>query len=183
MKKPVPGGSVPPAPETRAADAPAPRRTVPLDRHEALRLLGGVSLGRVVFTERALPTVRPVNHLVDGADVVIGVPDDTTLASLAAPGGTSGAVVAYQADLIDPVAHLGWSVVVTGYAHVVADPAELARYTARLRPWVDQPTTAALRIRADLVTGFRLEAAGTAPRARAAVTAPCPHPGSGPGTA
>jgi hypothetical protein len=32
---------------------------------------GSVSLGRIVFTARALPAVRPVCHLVDGDHVVI----------------------------------------------------------------------------------------------------------------
>ena len=35
-----------------------------LNRSEALKLLGSVSLGRLVFTHQALPAVRPVNHLV-----------------------------------------------------------------------------------------------------------------------
>ncbi|MCK8678908.1 pyridoxamine 5'-phosphate oxidase family protein [Streptomyces lichenis] len=157
---------------------------VPLGRDEALRLLGGVSLGRVVFTEHALPAVRPVNHLVDGADVVIRVHDGATLASLGAPDGTPGAVVAYEADLIDPVSHLGWSVVVTGYAHLVREQAALERYAARLRPWVDRPMTAALRIRPDLVTGFRLEAARAAPRTgTAAGLVPGAPPGRAPGAA
>ena len=42
-----------------------------LDGVEALRLLGSVSLGRIVFTRHALPTVRPVNHVLVDGDVVI----------------------------------------------------------------------------------------------------------------
>ncbi|WP_277356087.1 pyridoxamine 5'-phosphate oxidase family protein [Streptomyces sudanensis] len=135
----------------------APRHVARLGRAEALRLLGTVSLGRVVFTQRALPAVRPVNHLMDGEDVVIRLHDDATLASLVAPTDTAGVVVAYEADVIDPETHLGWSVVVTGYARRITDEGELARLTARLRPWVEHPAVnAALRIRPDLVTGLRL---------------------------
>src|SRR5712691_13170268 len=39
-------------------------------REEALRLLGSVPLGRVVFTHRALPAIRPVNHIVDGQQII-----------------------------------------------------------------------------------------------------------------
>jgi hypothetical protein len=34
-----------------------------------MRLLETVSLGRVAFTARALPAIRPVSHLVDGDHV------------------------------------------------------------------------------------------------------------------
>lgn len=72
-------------------------------------------------------------------------------------------VVAYEADAIDPVTHLGWSVVVTGYACPVTDADEAARVASLLRPWVGRPMTRALRIRPDLVAGFRLEAERTQP--------------------
>ncbi|MBH5333946.1 pyridoxamine 5'-phosphate oxidase family protein [Streptomyces pactum] len=135
----------------------APRHMAPLGRAEALRLLGSVSLGRIVFTQQALPAIRPVNHLMDGEDIIVRLHDGATLASLMAPTDAAGVVVAYEADVIDPRTHLGWSVVVTGYAHRILDDAELARVAARLHPWVEHPAmNAALRIRPDLVTGLRL---------------------------
>ena len=130
-----------------------------LDSSEALRLLGGVSLGRVVFTRHALPQIRPVNHVVDGGDIVIRTHEGAALTSHTGQANGSGVVVAYEADLIDPDTHLGWSVVVTGYAHLVTDPRELARYRAMLRPWVEQTMDYAVRIRPDLVTGVLLTAA------------------------
>jgi len=130
-----------------------------LDSSEALRLLGGVSLGRVVFTRHALPQIRPVNHVVDGGDIVIRTHEGAALTSHTRQADGPGVVVAYEADLIDPDTHLGWSVVVTGYAHLVTDPGELARYRAMLRPWVDQTMDYAVRIRPDLVTGVLLTAA------------------------
>jgi len=132
------------------------RRSVELGHAEALKLLGSVSLGRVVFTRQALPTVRPVNHvLVDGA-LVIRTHERAALTLHAEHG--AGVVVAYEADDIDPWTHLGWSVVVTGYAHLVTDPRELARYDALLRPWVDRTMEHAVRIQPTLVTGIRLTA-------------------------
>ncbi|MCB5179303.1 pyridoxamine 5'-phosphate oxidase family protein [Streptomyces antimicrobicus] len=134
-----------------------------LDRTEALGLLATVSLGRIVFTQDALPAVRPVNHLLDGEDIVVRVLGGGALASLAAPTDAPGVVVAYEADQIDPETHLGWSVVVTGYARPVADPGDVDRYTAALRPWVGQPVTGTVRIRPDLVTGFQVEAVPSPP--------------------
>ncbi len=134
-----------------------------LDRAEALGLLATVSLGRIVFTQHALPAVRPVNHLVDAGDIVVRISEGGALASLAAPADVPGVVVAYEADAIDPETHLGWSVVVTGYARPVADTEDAARYAETLRPWVGRPMTRVLRIRPDLVTGFRLEPAPAEP--------------------
>ncbi|MFE7095421.1 pyridoxamine 5'-phosphate oxidase family protein [Streptomyces erythrochromogenes] len=134
-----------------------------LDRAEALMLLATVSLGRIVFTRHALPAVRPVNHFVDGEDIIVRIHEGGALGSLAAPAEAPGVVVAYEADVIDPDTHLGWSVVVTGYARPVADADDADRYAELLRPWVGPPATGALRIRPDLVTGFRLEAQASRP--------------------
>ncbi|WP_406005178.1 pyridoxamine 5'-phosphate oxidase family protein [Streptomyces sp. NBC_00637] len=132
--------------------------SVELDGVEALRLLGSVSLGRIVFTRHALPTVRPVNHVLVDGDLVIRTHGDAALTRYTRQTGGEGAVVAYEADDIDPDTHLGWSVVVTGYARLVTDPQELARYRALLRPWAAQRMDHAVRIHPDLVTGVRLTA-------------------------
>ena len=144
-------------------DRPANRR-IDLDRAEALRLLGSVSLGRIVFTRQALPTVRPVNHVLDGGDVVIRTHEGAALTSQAQQADRPGVVVAYEADAIDPDTHLGWSVVVTGYARLVTDPGELARIRALLEPWAAQPgMDHAVRIHPDLVTGVLLTARAEGP--------------------
>ncbi|MET8949038.1 pyridoxamine 5'-phosphate oxidase family protein [Streptomyces sp. NPDC004542] len=142
-----------------------PRRRIDLDRAEALRLLGSVSLGRIVFTRQALPTVRPVNHVLDGGDIVIRTHDESGLTCQAGPADRTGVVVAYEADVIDPDTHLGWSVVVTGYARPVTDPGELVRIRALLEPWAAQPgTDHAVRIHPDLITGVLLTARDEAPQ-------------------
>ncbi|GIH21467.1 pyridoxamine 5'-phosphate oxidase family protein [Rugosimonospora africana] len=134
------------------ATAPPPRRLVRLDRAEALRLLGSVQLGRVVFTQGALPVIRPINHVLDHNAIIIG----THLGAAIATAAHSGIVVAYEADDLDPATHQGWSVTVTGLAQPVTDPHDLARYQQHLHPWIDRPMDQAIRISADLVTGFTL---------------------------
>ncbi|WP_405982172.1 pyridoxamine 5'-phosphate oxidase family protein [Streptomyces sp. NBC_00158] len=137
------------------------RQMEELSPDEALRLLGTVELGRIVFTRHALPAVRPVNHLLDAGDIIVRVQDDSTLASLLAAQGGAGVVVAYEADVIDQGEHLGWSVVATGYATAVTAPGEVERYARLLRPWVEGAASGAVRIRPDLVTGFRLRESTT----------------------
>ncbi|MBT1184739.1 pyridoxamine 5'-phosphate oxidase family protein [Streptomyces sp. CJ_13] len=132
------------------------RSTEQLDRSEALWLLGTVPLGRIVFSHQALPAIRPVNHVVEGEDVIIRLDEGASRASLVAIPGTPGIVLAYEADAIDPDTHLGWSVVVIGYAEFVENRNEAERLEALLAPGTHQPMAGVLRIRAELVTGFRL---------------------------
>ncbi|WP_234382865.1 pyridoxamine 5'-phosphate oxidase family protein [Streptomyces sp. XY332] len=137
------------------------RSTEQLDRSEALRLLGTVPLGRIVFTHQALPAIRPMRHVVDGQDVLVRLDEGASHASLVATPGEPGIVLAYEADAIDPDTHLGWSVVVIGYAELVENRDEAERLEVLLDPWSNQPMADVLRIRAELVTGFRL---GSEPR-------------------
>jgi Pyridoxamine 5'-phosphate oxidase len=126
-----------------------------------MRLLGSVSLGRIVFTARALPAIRPVTHLVDGDYVIIRTDSGAAITSeLRAEAGT---VVAYEVDAIDPAEHLGWSVIVVGVAHRVIDADEATFYRRALRPWVSGAKDQVIAIHADMVTGFRLVADLPAP--------------------
>jgi hypothetical protein len=141
---------------SEAAVAIGPRQAIELSPDESLRLLGSVSLGRIVFTQHALPAIRPVNHVLDNGDIILRTHEGAALAASAREAGPPGVVVAYEADDIDPDTHLGWSVVATGFAQLVTDPHELARYRAALHPWIDRTMDYAVRIRPDLVTGVRL---------------------------
>lgn len=133
-----------------------PRRLVELDRGEALHLLAGAGFGRVVFTFKALPAIRPVNHLVDGDLVIIRTRSSAKIITMV--GKAAETVLAYQADQIDPQTRLGWSVVVTGIGRTITEPESVARYERLLAPWVDRDMDTVIGIRADIVTGFRLVA-------------------------
>jgi hypothetical protein len=130
------------------------RRLEALPRAESLRLLSTVSLGRLVFTHLALPAIRPVSHAVVGEQVIIRAYLGNTIS--AAVGDRFGTVVAYEADVIDPGTHLGWSVIIVGRASRVTDPAEIARYRELLGPWVVDGVDDIIAIQADMVDGFRL---------------------------
>lgn len=83
------------------------------NREKCLALLATVPIGRVVHTHRALPAITPVTFVLDGEDVAIrpGAP-------LAAAVG--GAVVAFEADHVDPDTGVGWAVTVVGPALLTA---------------------------------------------------------------
>lgn len=135
------------------AGTPPRVRMVELGRDEALKLLAKAPLRRVVFSHQALPAIRPVNHLVEAnGDIVIRTRTGAALLGRAA----ISEVVAYEADDLDPATRTGWSVVVTGAARPVPDPAELVRYLTVLLPWVDSEMDRVVRIRADIVRGYRL---------------------------
>ncbi|WP_019633347.1 pyridoxamine 5'-phosphate oxidase family protein [Actinomadura atramentaria] len=123
-----------------------------LDDGACRALLAAVPIGRIVFTDRALPAVQPVNFtLVDG-DVVVRTSSDSRLAA-----AVRDAVVAFEADDYDARTGTGWSVVVIGRARAVVDAAELAALRAvPLRPWVRGGPDRFLRIRPDLLSGRRL---------------------------
>jgi hypothetical protein len=129
------------------------RQQQELPREEALRLLGTVPVGRVVFTHRALPAIRPVNHIVDGHQVIFRTSASAEITT--AVDGT-GTIVAFEADAIDPARRTGWSVVVIGGARRLTDAAEIGRYQQVLQPWAAGTRDDVIAIRADLVTGFRL---------------------------
>ncbi|MFE3636159.1 pyridoxamine 5'-phosphate oxidase family protein [Streptomyces sp. NPDC059168] len=124
-----------------------------LERQECLRRLAKVPVGRIVYTHQALPAVLPVNFGVDGAGAVLL----RTSAASELVRAIDGAVVAFEADEIDAARHAGWSVVVTGTATVVTDPAGIQRL-ARTGPvsWTPAPQEVFVRIEPELVTGREL---------------------------
>jgi hypothetical protein len=135
-----------------------------VDHAEAMDLLGSASFGRLVFTLGALPAIRPVNHVVDDGEIVIrtrrlaGVSTALAAASDGALDQEPSLVVAYEADDLDPLTRMGWSVVVTGYAVPITDPARLARIERHLHPWIESVMDTAIAITPEIVTGMRLVA-------------------------
>jgi hypothetical protein len=126
-----------------------------MPRSEALDLLASVPLGRVVFTENALPAVRPVNHLVDRGAIVIRTRSGSALdlyVGNRAPGGEQAVVVAYEVDRIDELTHRGWSVIIVGFARTVEDPADLERYRGMPGPWAVQDADRAIRITPQVIS-------------------------------
>jgi nitroimidazol reductase NimA-like FMN-containing flavoprotein (pyridoxamine 5'-phosphate oxidase superfamily) len=89
-----------------------------LDRDECLRLLATATIGRIAISRGALPMVLPVSYELRGDRVLLCARSGTALA------GATGAVVAFEADAIDPQSHDGWSVMVVGVARHAGDAGE-----------------------------------------------------------
>ncbi|MEV0965998.1 pyridoxamine 5'-phosphate oxidase family protein [Streptomyces sp. NPDC049910] len=131
-----------------------------LDRRECLRLLAEVPVGRVVYTRQALPAVLPVNFRLDSdASVLMCTSPASDLVR-----AVDGAVVAFEADEFDAATRSGWSVVVTGLATLVTDPAEHERLSRTgPRSWMPLRDGVFVRIESEMVTGREL---GGAPGAQ-----------------
>jgi uncharacterized protein len=123
-----------------------------LSREESLALLSSVPVGRIVFTDRALPAVQPVNFVLHDGSVVFRTSAGSKLAA-----ATRQAIVAFQADSFDTTTHSGWSVTAVGPSRVVEDEEELARLSALpLRPWITEDREYFIRVELAQVTGRRL---------------------------
>jgi len=105
-----------------------------LGLEECLERLRTTPVGRLAFMNDGEPVVFPVNHAVDGVDVVFR----TSWGSKFQVAETSG-IVAYEVDGYDSASESGWSVVVKGTAQLVYENVDTDRYDQfGLRSWVDR---------------------------------------------
>jgi nitroimidazol reductase NimA-like FMN-containing flavoprotein (pyridoxamine 5'-phosphate oxidase superfamily) len=130
----------------------ASREARTLTTGECLDLLDTAPVGRLVFTERALPAVHPVNFLRHGRSIIVRTGTGSKL-----DAARRGDVVAFEADHIDPDSQTGWSVLVVGHASVVNDVERLvAVLDFEHRPWVRGRAAHVIQIATERVTGRRL---------------------------
>ena len=120
-----------------------------LSRDECLHLMASVPVGRIVYTQRALPAVELVNFALDHGDIVIRTDRGGKLAAAA-----RGAVVAFETDSLDPAHQAGWSVTVIGKSQEVTDPDDIARLQRMsLRSWAPGIREHFIRISPEIVNG------------------------------
>ena len=122
-----------------------------LSEAEAFALLATVSIGRLVYSDRALPSLVPVSFSLDGPDIVIRTGRRSNPATHA-----SGNVGAFEVDDIG-TGRSGWTVLVTGRIELVVDPFEVARLGAlQLPTWAPAASDRYLRLRPALIAGTRI---------------------------
>jgi uncharacterized protein len=140
-----------------------------LERDECLTLLATATLGRVGVTSGALPAVLPVNFRFDGSRILFRTGVGTKL-----DAATDNAVVAFEVDEIDPAAHTGWSVVVTGVARELTDPDDLAAaQRLPLARWAPGEDHRVVAVSTEVVSGRRIVPRQSGP------TGGDPRPGPG----
>lgn len=123
-----------------------------LTEQECHDLLGSVPVGRIVFTDRALPAIQPVSFVLADGEVVILAPAGSKLSAAA-----RNAIVAFETDDFDHNLSEGWSVVIVGHARVIADDGELNRLqTLPLPPWIPEAPVHYIAITPELISGRSL---------------------------
>lgn len=127
-----------------------------LSREESLALLASVPVGRVVYTDRALPAILPVNYVLDRDAVVFRTEPGSKLAA-----AMREAVVAFEADSFDATTHSGWSVMVVGRSRLVDDDHEIERLAKLdLGTWVQGNREHFVKIDLTQVSGRRIRQNG-----------------------
>jgi uncharacterized protein len=130
---------------------PAPGEVEVMPSDECVRRLQANDIGRVGLVDRkVLPLIFPVNYFFD-SDVVAFRTAPGTKLDLA-----PGAPVCFEIDGWDPLADLGWSVLVRGIAHDLTNPRGAP--TGSVRFWPVRPLAPGRReywiaISADEISG------------------------------
>jgi nitroimidazol reductase NimA-like FMN-containing flavoprotein (pyridoxamine 5'-phosphate oxidase superfamily) len=128
---------------------------VELDRSECLSLLARGDVGRVVFTDAAMPAAHPVNYVLDGGEILFRTGDQRTFAA------THRTVIGFQADDFDRETGTGWSVLGIGHAHEVVDPDRLTALAAGMpAAWAPGRTVHVVAVPLQYLTGRRLRLSG-----------------------
>jgi nitroimidazol reductase NimA-like FMN-containing flavoprotein (pyridoxamine 5'-phosphate oxidase superfamily) len=123
-----------------------------LSRSESLALLALTTVARVGVTVDALPVVLPVNFAFDGKQIVLRSAPGTKLSAALA-----NAVIAFEADAVNPMDHSGWSVLIQGMSRVLTDPQEIeAAKRLPLRPGANEGADQFIVLEVNRVSGRRL---------------------------
>ncbi len=140
----------------RSIEPPA-TEMLELDRRECLRLLAATGVGRVAVSvpEWDHPVIRPVSYVFDASSqsVLIRSARGSKLHALLHSPKAS-----FEIDGIDPVARVGWSVIVHGATEEITNPAEQRRIAGLgLEPWAPGHKGHWIRIRSTMVSGRRIK--------------------------
>jgi nitroimidazol reductase NimA-like FMN-containing flavoprotein (pyridoxamine 5'-phosphate oxidase superfamily) len=115
-------------------------------------LLETTPVGRIAVMVDGAPEVYPVNFVVDGRSVAFRTAPGSKLRGLERFPTTS-----FEADVIDPDLHTGWSVMIKGRVVDVTRPDEHARLAAiPLTLWTAGAKDHWVRVRPTEVTGRRI---------------------------
>jgi uncharacterized protein len=121
-----------------------------IGRTECLELIGTSRVGRVAYCDEHGPVVLPVNHVLDGDQILIRISPHSLLARHLRSGRAS-----FQVDEFDDYTQSGWSVLVRADAEFVPYD-ELPEIDERPYPWAEGQRTLHVRLSPTEITGRRL---------------------------
>jgi nitroimidazol reductase NimA-like FMN-containing flavoprotein (pyridoxamine 5'-phosphate oxidase superfamily) len=148
------GLNLPPGHQRQAAQHPVLEA---LTTEQCREPLAGGGVGRFLFIEPGRgPVAILVNYLMDGDDIVFRTRGQTSLAD-----AVSQQQVSFDVDHIDGALSEGWSVLLSGTARIITDPAELAHAAALgIEPWAAGDRDVYVRMSVSQVTGRRIRVDG-----------------------
>lgn len=119
-----------------------------LDDATCWRLLASAPVGRIGLSSNALPTILPVNHVVQPDSILFKSEPGAKL--LAA---TRGDVACLEVDEYDGFEHRGWSVTATGRLSLVGERELDTLGNLALVPWALTGDVRVARLDVGLVSG------------------------------
>ncbi|WP_393062285.1 helix-turn-helix domain-containing protein [Streptomyces sp. LN549] len=125
---------------------------VELDESECWALLGDHGVGRVALASGDGPVVLPLNYQALDGEVMFSTAEHSPLSTAA------GTEIAFEADHIDDAFSRGWSVLLVGPVHVVADEevARRLREAAYSTPWAGEGREHVMVLSPRRVTGRKI---------------------------
>ena len=121
---------------------------------QCMELVATRGVGRIAFTDAALPQVLPVNFALDGTSIVFRTASEGRLAATC-----RGTVVAFEVDFFNLDFHSGWSVLIIGGADAIVNEGDLLRARQLpFAPWPGGHRDHFVRIVPGIVTGRMLSA-------------------------
>ena len=119
-----------------------------LDEPTCRKLLGAAPMGRVGFTDRALPRILPVHCVLRDDEVVMARRHGATL------DVRPDEIVAFEIDEYHRATGEGWCVSLVGTCRVVEDSDEIAELDAlAFAPWSSEEGTVYIAISPGLLHG------------------------------
>jgi uncharacterized protein len=123
-----------------------------LDEDACRVVLGTATVGRLALSVRALPVVVPVNFVVRGGELFLGLGAGEGLEA-----ACDGTVVAFQVDGVDKSTEVGWSVLVQGRSRLLQpDDPRVAAARGVSTVWADPGPHLLVIVGMDLVSGHHL---------------------------
>lgn len=146
--------------EPQRAASPPPQEVLSAAR--CRELLAAHHVGRIAWSAAGGLQLLPVSYAFHRGSIVFRTSPYGVLSELIRP-----ADVVFEVDELDPHAGRGWSVVLTGRAEAVAEPAELVQLWTvdGLVPWAAGVRTLFISVTPRQITGRQFGAPSGAPTA------------------